>query len=743
MRCQALIAFVLACCGTNASAQIEWGVNGHPITAYPGISIADQLDLVQDLGMTSYRVNVSYVDQSDHLAAILEAARERDIVILPVLTPGGLDLDSDAPETTYKEAYDFAFALGDRFGDQILAWELGNEEENYAIIQPCEFRDDGTQYPCDWGPAGGVEPLAYYGPRWRQVSAILRGLSDGLEDAAPETLKAMGTAGWGHVGAFERMREDGIDWDISVWHMYGEDPEWAFEHLRDYNRPIWVTELNHPYGSQKDGEEPQAEGLVRLMARLAELSDPYKVEAVHIYQLLDEPYWAPSFEAEMGLVTMDPVADGWMIGRPKAAYHAVRSAIGNLRPIRECDPAEAAAGETGPAAQVSYGYCLVLRRLPDQRELDLWSEAIWSGEATPVRMIEELAGSYEFERTGAVGQLNDADYVSMLYMLLLDRAPDGQGIHTYTDQLKTEAIGRHQLATSLMSSSEFFARHPLLQSAVEADPVAGFNRQCDPETLPSAGSPAEQTASYIACLLLDQETAPAAAQWAAMLASGKPPVELIQSVLSSAVFAARLRTNQMSNEEYVHRMYGLLLGREADGQGYTDYVSHLNNGDLSRPEVAEALVASGEFAQRHREIFWGREFEPPPRECDLSLASRMEQDFERRVAYAHCLVLGSLPEPELLEQWSMALKERQASTIDLVVALLGSEAFAARYVPEDLPDPAFVTFIYRLLLEREPDGQGFQDYTAQLNAGELSKAAIARALVTSGEFEARHAVLAE
>jgi TorA maturation chaperone TorD len=228
-----------------------------------------------------------------------------------------------------------------------------------------------------------------------------------------------------------------------------------------------------------------------------------------------------------------------------------------------------------------------------------------------------------------------------------------------------------------------------------------------------------------------------------MLASGKPPVELIQSVLSSAVFAARLRTNQMSNEEYVHRMYGLLLGREADGQGYTDYVSHLNNGDLSRPEVAEALVASGEFAQRHREIFWGREFEPPPRECDLSLASRMEQDFERRVAYAHCLVLGSLPEPELLEQWSMALKERQASTIDLVVALLGSEAFAARYVPEDLPDPAFVTFIYRLLLEREPDGQGFQDYTAQLNAGELSKAAIARALVTSGEFEARHAVLAE
>ena len=27
-----------------------------------------------------------------------------------------------------------------------------------------------------------------------------------------------------------RMAQDGIRWDISVWHMYGSDPEWAFRH---------------------------------------------------------------------------------------------------------------------------------------------------------------------------------------------------------------------------------------------------------------------------------------------------------------------------------------------------------------------------------------------------------------------------------------------------------------------------------------------------------------------------------
>ena len=199
----------------------------------------------------------------------------------------------------------------------------------------------------------------------------------------------------------------------------------------------------------------------------------------------------------------------------------------------------------------------------------------------------------------------------------------------------------------------------------------------------------------------------------------------------------------MSNEDYVYWVYGLLLGREPDGQGNTDYVSQLNDGKLSRTELAIALVASGEFAQRHPRLLAGHQDEPPLRDCDLSLAGRMEDDVDQRVAYAHCLVLGSLPEPEFLEQWSVALSEGQAGNIDLVVALLGSEAFAARYAPDGLPNPAFVTFIYRLLLEREPDGQGFRDYTAQLNEGELSKASLAKALVTSDEFEIRHAVLAE
>ena len=354
---------------TVARADIKWGVNGHPFAAYPGIDYGEQLDYLADLGMKQYRVDVSGLDAADHLASLVAEGKKRGIEILPVITPGNIDLDNDTPEQLFEKARDLANALGSRFKADIRVWELGNELENYAIIQPCEMRDDGTKYPCEQGPAGGVGPSDYFGPRWAKVSAVLKGLSVGMTEADPTIRKAMGTAGWGHIGAFERMQKDGIKWDISVWHMYGEDPEWAFERLARYNLPIWVTEFNNPLGSQK-GDNQQVEGLKRAMSRLQQLQKRYRIEAAHIYELLDEPYWAPSYEASMGLVRLIGSADsGWRLGEPKPAYTAVREFTRGARVLpqiyRRCSLAEIKAIESLPLRQANFAYCLMLGRTDD------------------------------------------------------------------------------------------------------------------------------------------------------------------------------------------------------------------------------------------------------------------------------------------------------------------------------------------------------------------------------------------
>lgn len=451
---------------TPSSADLLWGVNGHPIVSYPGIPIERQLDFVKDLGLKSYRVNITAEDEADTLAQVVRAGKARGIEILPVITPG-LDLEKDKPDQLYTEARKLAVSLGTRFKNDIRVWELGNEMEIYAIIKPCEKRDDGSQYPCGWGPAGGTGVLDYYGPRWVKVSAVLKGLSDGMTEVDPGIRKAMGSAGWGHTGAFARMKQDGIAWDISVWHMYGEDPEWAFREISSYGKPIWVTEFNNPYGSQRS-ERQQADGVKQAMTRLRELQDKYKVEAAQIYELLDETYWAPSFEANMGLVRLTANSNGkWTTGEPKPAYKAVRDITRGPQPLpkpnRNCDADGKFVDGFTYVRQVNFAYCLVLGHEGDAAGLDRWSAALENGDARLIDVVMEMVRSDEFAAKYATIGLTDRAYIAFLYELLLDRPADSYGMETYSRQLRGGSMTRDAIALGIVTSSEFKSRHAAMR----------------------------------------------------------------------------------------------------------------------------------------------------------------------------------------------------------------------------------------------------------------------------------------
>lgn len=460
------------CLGAAAPrAEPIWGVNGHPFNAYPGVSFDQQLSYIHDLGLKSYRVNISELKSAPALAELVAKAEPLGIAILPVITPP-FDLKALPADDLRAKARELAFALVSQFKGKIGVWELGNEMENFAIIQPCEMMDDGKQYNCAWGPAGGVGPLEYYGPRWQKVSAVLKGLSEGAIAADPTVLKAIGTAGWGHLGVFDRLAQDGIAWDRSVWHMYGQDPEWAFKAIAAHGKPIWVTEMNHPLGSQ-NSEQEQADGLTRWMGRLRELAPQYKVEAVHLYELMDETYWAPDFEAVMGLVKLDKGAKGgWQPGAPKRAYAAVRSFTGGISatnskagaadgPARDCTLDQPAGDAPLAQRQLEYSYCMLLGRQAGKTDLQVWSERRRDGVGLP-NLWETLGASPEFAQHHHTAYLTDAEFVNLVFRLLLGREPDGQGRDDYTAQLREGKLARASLITAVAGSDEFRQRHPLL-----------------------------------------------------------------------------------------------------------------------------------------------------------------------------------------------------------------------------------------------------------------------------------------
>lgn len=456
-----LMAFTAGAMRIEANPAFIWGVNGHPFTAYPDIDIDEQIELIRKLGLTSYRVNISSLDHAPRLHELLKQAKKYDIDILPVLTPP-LELEKLDKETLYQRAHDFAVYFVSRFKDDIRVWELGNELENFAIIQPCEMQDDGVQYNCDWGQGSGVGPLEYFGPRWQKVSAVLKGLSDGTDSVDPELVKAMGTAGWGHVGAFQRMQDDGIDWDISVWHYYGNDLEWGLERLQPFGKPVWLTEFNHPKGSLK-GEEEQAAGLAQIMKQIEKLRGKYRIEAAHIYELLDETYWAPHFEAYMGLVRIEKRQGSWGVAGYKPAFCAARKIVfpGAQTGLDECGQEATGTNQARLESQLEYSYDLVLQRRPDPDGLNGWTQSIITGKQVS-RITAELFNSEEAASLYNISSLSDDEFIRLVYRRLLGREPDLDGQKDYRAQLSDGKMKRSDIVEAVVASGEFAKKHPIL-----------------------------------------------------------------------------------------------------------------------------------------------------------------------------------------------------------------------------------------------------------------------------------------
>jgi len=459
----AWLMMILASGTASARANgLVWGVNGHPFTAYPGIPYATQLDLVRELGARSYRVNVSSLDHVERLRDLIALGARRGIEILPVLTPP-VDLETTAPETLYANSFNFAFVIASAIRRHVDVVELGNELENYAIIKPCETQSDGRIYSCSHGLGTGIATTDYEGARWKKVSAVLKGLSDGTIAAAPSMRKAMGSAGWGHTGVFSLMQSDGIRWDISVWHAYQTDPTDILQKVASFNKPIWITEFNHPI---KLGMDPgmHARKLQEMLAALKPRIKRFNIQAVHIYELLDEPYWGADTEAIMGLVHVNRSdgGKGWEVGQKKPSFDVVKAAISEPAPAvsRDCDLSDfrAAPGLRSTETAVSFAYCLVLGRAPEPQAAESWTTVLASGR--PVTdLIVALSKTDEFQSRYPGANASNRDFLYLAFDLLLGRRPDGGGLESYLNALSQGSMRRQDIIRGIVTSSEFTTRH--------------------------------------------------------------------------------------------------------------------------------------------------------------------------------------------------------------------------------------------------------------------------------------------
>ncbi len=452
------------------AGDILWGANGHPFVAYPGVPFTQQLDLLTALGAKSYRVNVTSLDQVPALADLVALARNRGLQILPLLAPP-VDLANETEQVIYAKSFNFAVTIAARFKGDIKVWELGNELENYALLKPCETQDDGKVYPCSMGIAGGMTMMEYVGARWKKVSAVLKGLSDGIVSVDPQLKKAIGTAGWGHMGVFDRLLVDGVAWDLTVWHAYREETDEVFARLASYGKPIWITEINHPYGSHKDGPVGQADGLRSMIKALRRQQAKFNIEAVFFYELLDEPYWS-DFEGQMGLVTQNKTNSGWAVGERKPAFDVVRQTIKAVdgAAAHGCDAQKFKVAGVTSASKVGYAFCLVFHHEPDGQGLLDYAQELDRGRDV-LDLVKGLAESDWFTELHAPASRDDAEYVGWVHELLLGAQPPAAVLEAQVGALKGGQIDRRGVVAEVIKSTDFKKRHMLLFAPIRQTAV--------------------------------------------------------------------------------------------------------------------------------------------------------------------------------------------------------------------------------------------------------------------------------
>jgi hypothetical protein len=337
------VGVLAACCGCTAYRQatepFQWGVNGHTVSqaAYWQVPIAMQLDLVEELGATWYRFDLSagaFRGNTARVDELLAGAEQRKLRLLPVLfaKPGAWDAKA-TPEQIRAAAAAFAREVVGRYKGRITHWELNNELDAYAMIRKGETTRSGKLW--QWGDAEGSDPDTYDEGRYQKAKAEILGLHEGVKAADPHAVTIVDTAGWLHYGFIERLvKEDHVPFDILAWHWYSECGDITnvqgklnlVEFLQRYRKPLWLTEINRRDGSKHGKEQEQAEYVVQTAVQLRANRG---VRGFFIYELLDEPYFGASGESDYGLVEVAQDSAGkWQVSRRKPAFDAFKAAIG-------------------------------------------------------------------------------------------------------------------------------------------------------------------------------------------------------------------------------------------------------------------------------------------------------------------------------------------------------------------------------------------------------------------------------
>jgi hypothetical protein len=278
------------------SFPLFYGMNGHmawPTGIYTTITAAQQVAILQNLGVTNYRADVAGSGMAQTVANALNGPfKGSGISILPCINPTAYD--QSASETdAYNLGYALAVSIVTPLKGLVSYVECGNELDANGLVSS----------------GAGNSPSNYNPAYWPAYRGVLRGMIAGVKSVDP-TIKCGINVGVPLAYTALQMLWNGqtpngtatptsgatpLQWDVTMYHWYESSgditragPQGLTNVLQilsqSFNLPIWLTE----WGFQlSDTSAAQCSYVSTTLAEYYALRDQYNLQCVMMYELID------------------------------------------------------------------------------------------------------------------------------------------------------------------------------------------------------------------------------------------------------------------------------------------------------------------------------------------------------------------------------------------------------------------------------------------------------------------------
>ena len=236
------------------------------------------------------------------------------------------------------------------------------------------------------------------------------------------------------------------------------------------------------------------------------------------------------------------------------------------------------ASESGTAGFVERLYTIALGRSSEPAGKANWIKALQTGSTGA-----EAAKGFLFSDEFLNKSMSDRAFVTTLYRTFFDREPDAAGLTAWIDALKN-GTSKEDVIMGFIDSTEW--ANVCLKYGIPS----GGNGVANITVEPNENIVAFATRLYTTCMKRDPDQSGLMA-WARQLANLK---DTGTNAAHGFFFSEEFLAQDISDSEFVTRLYLTFMGRNPDYGGKKAWVEQLQAG-VSREEVFQGFAQSDEF----------------------------------------------------------------------------------------------------------------------------------------------------